>query len=511
MSAVATPKPRSASFPALPLAAAAGLGAIAFAPGAREMASRWLAPDGYYGHGPLVPAVCAWLLWRDREALGEVARSSSRAGLALVAAAVALLALSVLEDVHFTQNLALLGAVAGTALVLFGRAAVRRAWFALAFLAFMVPLPQLAIADLAFRLKMLAAALAAKAIALVGVPVVRSGSSLHLASASVTVDDACSGLRGLLAVLAIAAVFAHVERSRARAALALALAVPVAIAANVARILVLCALAAAGSRAAAEGPVHEATGLVVYAFAFLVFFALKTRPGGGDMAEGARDLPAADEPPVVHRAPPPKRVLLLLVLLAAGASVSAFGKERAALAESPRTKLVPREIGAWVGVDESLPQRVYRTLGTEDVLLRQYARPQVPGPVGLCVVHTQDAQRAHAPELCFAGEGLVRVEGDVRTIAVAGARIEANRALFRQGERTILVYYWYRLDGRDTPSHYDHWVDRLLRRVERGTSEGSLIRVSAAVDPGPRGLEAAEARIARFCAEALGPALAVLP
>lgn len=504
---------RGAPFPALPLAVATGLVAVAFAPGMLDMAGRWTAGDGYYAHGPLVPAVCAWVLWRERAGLRRTARGSSRVGLALVGGAVALLAVSLAESVNFGQNLALLGAVAGTALVIFGAPVVRRAWFALAFLAFMVPLPQVALIDLTFRLKMLAADIAVAILSGVGIAVVGSGNTIHLADVTLTVDDACSGLKGLIAIVAIAAVFAYLERSRARAALALALAVPVALFANVLRILVLCGLALAGSEAAREGPLHDATGLAVYGVAIAVFLGIRSRPGGGDEAEGARDLPAADQPPVVHRAPPPGRVVLLCLVLGAGALLTlALGFDRPAVAQSRRTPAVPQTIGPWAGVDAPLSPRVFVLLETEDVLLRYYVRAGSTVPVDLCIVHAQgDRGGAHPPEQCLVGEGFTPVERDVRTLRAGGREIPANRMVVRTAGTTLLVYYWYRAGGREWTGYLEHRLARLARRALGEAGESTLIRVSTRVDLFPEGLESAEARIAAFAAEALGEAIEVLP
>src|SRR5207244_33812 len=80
-----------------------------------------------------------------------------------------------------------------------------------------------------------------------GAPAVLQGSTIHLASTSVLVDDVCSGLRTLIALCVLAAVFAYLEPRRARAALMIALAVPIAVLANLVRILILCGFAAYGA------------------------------------------------------------------------------------------------------------------------------------------------------------------------------------------------------------------------------------------------------------------------
>jgi EpsI family protein len=506
----APPGAEPAPFPALGLAAALGLAGIAFAPGASDMVGRWLASDGYYGHGPLVPLVSIWAAARERERLRAIARGSSGAGLALVFAAVVVLAGSVLEDVHFTQNFALVLALAGLALVFVGAGWTRRLLFPLGFLVFMVPLPQVAVAQTTFTLKILAAKLAVAAIDLAGIPVVLDGSTIHLPSTSVTVDDVCSGLRTLVALAAIAVIFAYLERSRLRAALVLLLAGPIAIVANVARILLLCALAAYGCAAARpETWGHEATGLAVYAVALLLLMGLRSVPGGEAAEEAAAPPPAAAPP--LHRGPSPARTAAVLVLLGLGAAASlAFGFEGPSVERTTRTRAIPLEIGGWRGTDVPVQPRVFEILETEDVLVRRFASPRQAGPVDLYVVHAADSRKvAHPPEICFSGGGFVARERGVAALDLGGRAIPAVRMVLDRGPDTLLVYYWYRLDGRDTPSYLDHQLAALLRRVRRERREGSMVRLSTLVRGG--NVAAAEARIAAFAREALGPALEVLP
>jgi exosortase D (VPLPA-CTERM-specific) len=493
---------RAARFPALPLAAAVALGAVAFAPGFRDMVGRWLATDSYYGHGPLVPAVSAWLVFRDREALAAIPRRSSAAGLAVLAFAVLLLVASLVEDVHFTQNFALVAAVWGAALLLFGGPIVRRIRFPLAYLALMVPLPQVAIAHITFALKILAAKVAVAAIDLAGIPVLLDGSTIHLPSVSLTVDDVCSGLRTMIALLALAAIFAYFERSRARAALVVLLAAPIAVVANVVRILILCWLATIGSSAAHEGLGHELTGLSVYAVAVVLLMALRSIPGGA----AAPAAPAACTKagaPLPHRGPSAVRVGLMLGLLGMGAAAAvAFSGPAAASTATARTAAIPRRAGTWAGVDVPIGPRVYDLLETRDVLIRSYLRPGLVAPVDLYVVHAADSRKvAHPPEMCFSGGGFDLREETLATLRAGALSIPANRMVLDRGREAILVYYWYRLDGRDTAGFIEHQLAELLRRLRRERHEASMIRLTTAI--GPDGVAGAERRIAAFAAEAL--------
>jgi EpsI family protein len=496
--------------PAVILAVAA-LGAVAFAPGIRDMWGRWFAEGTYYGHGPLVPLVSGWFLWRDRERLRATPRGSSALGVALVAAALALALASVLEEVHFTQNFALVGAIAGAALALYGPAVVRAAWFPLAFLALMVPLPEVAIAHATFALKMFAARFAVGVIALGGWSVVLDGSTIHLATTSLTVDDVCSGLRTLFSLLALAAIFANLERSRGRALVVVAAAVPIAVVANVARILGLCALAANGFSIEPDGLAHELTGLSVFAVAALLLTGLRALPSASTGEEAPPPAPPPLDAAPADVAPSRLRLAVLVGLFAlAAAAATALDLAAPPPEATTATRAIPRVIGRWVGTDVPLEPRIHAILGTEDVLVRRYA--SVGGrEVVLYVVHAAESRRvAHPPEICFSGGGYVEREAGAATLAAAGGRaIPANRMVLERGGQALLVYYWFRLDGRDTASYLEHQLETLLRRVRRERREASMVRLSTSI--GPEGVAGAEARLKAFADEALGPALAAIP
>ncbi len=515
-SPAAAPEPSAAPAPTVPrsplpwpfLGVVAALTAVAFGPGVLDMVGRWMAEGTYYGHGPFVPAVTGWLIWRRRERLAAIGRRPSRLGLPVIAGSVLLLAASVVEDVHFTQNAALCGVIFGVALTVFGRAVIREIWPALAFLLFMVPLPQVGIVHLTFELKILAARISVALIDGLGVPAVLDGSTIHLPSASFQVDDACSGLRVLIGLLAFATVFAILETSRWRAALTLLLAVPVAVLANVGRILLLCRLATSGYSIDPEAPLHEGSGLVVYAVAFLLLLAVRALPGRDEEDEPSGDATAAPG----HAAPSRGLVAATVALLALGATASltfAYGQPTPERTE--RTKGIPLEIGAWRGVPVELSPRVFVILDTEDVVFHRYAKTAASSfPVDLYVVHAAESRKvAHPPEICFTGGGYLTRERQVATLSAAeGREIPTNRMLLERGPSRLLVYHWYRLDGKDTPSYVDHQISSLLRRVRRERREASMIRLSTPVAEGAEGLERAEARIAAFASEALGTALA---
>ncbi len=267
---------RSRSVPsALDLVVVLGAVAVLYAGVVPAMVQDWRI-DENYSHGFLVPAVTLYLLWDRRRDLAEAARRArgSWAGLALCLGSLALYVLGRAGAELFLQRSSLVFLLMGAVLWLWGWGVFRKALFPLAFLLFMVPLPYLVYDSVAFPLKLLAARVATETLFWLGVPVFREGNVIHLASQTLEVADACSGIRSLVSLLALSVVYAYfMGRGGWRRVLLVFSAVPIAVAANAFRVTGTGLLTHYVSPKAAEGFFHTFSGWLVFVVAFVLLFA----------------------------------------------------------------------------------------------------------------------------------------------------------------------------------------------------------------------------------------------
>jgi exosortase len=257
-----------------------------------RMWERWNNTHGYYQHGPLVvpiSLVMAWLIVRKRGLPLESTRGSRWAGMALVIGAMLVHLLSMYPRVTFLSGMMIPPAIAGCMLYLGGWAMLGRLWFPVAFLFFMVPLPDVTINDINFPLKLFAASASTSIVDASGVSAYVRGSDIVLQGGTrLTVEDACSGLRSLISLMAFATLFTYACKLRGyKRALLFLSAVPVAVAANIVRIVVLTLVAHSyGVKLATPGGwVHDTMGYVVFVVAFCIMFLLEELL---DLLPGAR-------------------------------------------------------------------------------------------------------------------------------------------------------------------------------------------------------------------------------
>jgi exosortase len=259
-----------------------------------RMWERWHVATGYYSHGPLVVPISlavAWIIIRRNGLPMCSTRSSRIVAMVMLIGALLIHLASMYARVIFVSGFMILPIIAAFVLYLGGWPMLRRLWFPIAFLAFMVPLPDLTIYNLNFHLKIFAAEASTAIVNAVGVPAYLKGSDIFLQGGKqLTVEDACSGLRSLISLVAFATLFTYACRLRGYKRLLLLLsAVPIAVVANVVRIAVLTVVANNYSVALATpgGRVHDLMGFVVFVIAFCIMFLLE---GLLDLLPGAASV-----------------------------------------------------------------------------------------------------------------------------------------------------------------------------------------------------------------------------
>lgn len=233
------------------------------------------APESLYSHAMFIPLISLFFVWRQRELLGKAPLAPSPLlgyPLLLMGCLMLLLGdfLGFMTLVHFS----LLPVVCGLCFLMLGRPATVVLWFPLAFLFFMLPAPYSIISVISFKSKMLATESAVELGQLLTLNFVQDGSYVFLGSEKnrLMVGDVCGGMRSLIALLAFGALMAYISKTRGWARIVILLISPaVAIAANVARIFFLCVVGYIWDSEAAI-IVHDASGIGIFAFAFVLLF-----------------------------------------------------------------------------------------------------------------------------------------------------------------------------------------------------------------------------------------------
>lgn len=249
-----------------------GLVLLLYAPILKQLSVQWWT-DPEYGHGFFIPLLSVYVLWRERPIWLAKQRKPSNLGLPVMGAAVALLLLGSLGAELFISRFSLVVLLAGMILFCTGWEVLRAVSFPLGYLSLMIPIPVIVYNQITFPLQLLASRLATSCLELVQIPVLRDGNILTFSNYSLEVVEACSGIRSLLTLIALAVAYGYLlERRRWVRVLLVVLMVPSAIVSNALRITGAGVMAHHFGPKAAEGFLHEFSSWVIFLTSLLLMF-----------------------------------------------------------------------------------------------------------------------------------------------------------------------------------------------------------------------------------------------
>jgi exosortase len=246
---------------------------LLYAPVIVGLAGEWYHDDNY-SHGFLIPLISAYLIWKKRARLKELINPSGDiGGVALILLGMAMFVLANAAAEYFTLRVSLVVTLFGLVWYLLGRKVAIAAWFEILFLLFMIPLPYVLYYSLTAPMQLLATKVTVKLLNLIGMTAVRQGNIIHLPGYSLEVAEACSGLRSLISLLALGAVYARLtQKDLSRQIILFLSTIPIAVAANIFRVFFTAVGAYTISRELAEDFLHTLSGMMVFVVAFIMLF-----------------------------------------------------------------------------------------------------------------------------------------------------------------------------------------------------------------------------------------------
>jgi len=234
------------------------------------MRERFLALESYYTHGWLVPFICLWLVYRKKKNLKKITIKPAISGLFILIFGLFAHILGLASQIKFVSGFSLVFVLLGLSLYLAGKDYTKEILFAILFLVFMVPLPRVLIIHISFRMKLLAAEAGTSLINWFNIPAYRAGSIVYLPNTSLTIGSPCSGLRSLISLTALGALFAYLsDLPKVKKIILFISAIPLALAANILRIGMLLWVAYVYGHDVAIGRFHDISGVLVFIFAIM--------------------------------------------------------------------------------------------------------------------------------------------------------------------------------------------------------------------------------------------------
>ncbi len=237
------------------------------------MVHDWLTVEEM-GHGIFVPFVAGYVIWINRREVFAPPLRHSWWGVPVVVWGFLQSVLGTVGADYFLTRMGFFIALIGVIWTMAGFDMLRRLAFPLFLLLFTIRIPLFIYSRITFPLQLLASKLAAFGLSLIGIPVLREGNVLELASQKLDVVEACSGIRSLISLSFLALVYGRFfDRKVWMRWTLLVASVPIAIVANSGRIVITGILSEI-KKEFATGAYHSFEGWVIFMVDLVILISL---------------------------------------------------------------------------------------------------------------------------------------------------------------------------------------------------------------------------------------------
>ena len=481
------------------------------------LAGRWRY-DPYYSHGALVFIVSLCLVWHLRRKLVSVAPRGNAAGIALIVLAAFLHLLGIRGDFLLISAFSLLLLIAGLILTSWGWERLKLLSFPLAFVLFALPLPYVLIQKVSLKLQLITSGLVTVIWSFLGLPIRRYGVHLEFASFSLTVADACSGLRSIICIIALGTLIAYLASGRFLRRISFPVAgVSIALGANLLRIISTALIGELFGGETATAFFEHFSGFLFFGMAFFLMIALakalgcsfdftkkrnllglKSQPirkegregwkesmvgwmgwmrarahgwkiGRMEAKEGSkyRERNAREEKMYLHMA----TFVLLVITLTATFVVHGPTSQ----GELPVLSIFQTGLPGWQV--REIKQEI--TWPGEKVVWQDLIKSGFP-TVNMFVRYATNERARHSPETCSVAGGWIPLETKRHKIQLSNERsFPANLMTLIRGQERMVTLYWFVRDNRVIAGSIEYYMATVWRLWLTGSSKGTYVQLSA--------------------------------
>ena len=400
----------------------------------------------------LLPLVSGYIVYLKWPQIRQQPWRPSSWGILLLVLWVGLFIISRMIVDSYTPPLSFFLLITGLMVLLGGWQIFKLLAFPLMLLFIMIPPPNIVTSRITLPLQLLSSQLAAWFLQLVGIPLVLQGNIIDLGVRQLQVVSACSGLRYILALLALGLIFCYFfQRRYWKGGVLIVSVIPAAILANAARVSAMAIFPSLQ-----EGFWHLFSGWLIFIFCFGLLMLLNWLLNHfwpppvevtGESAATAAVPGEASESVIPFSLASRLVVALILVVLATPLAYH--------LGQPPPLKLVqsfdnfPLQLGPWQGRRQFMDQEIFKKTEASDYLEAEYFSKDY-GQVSLYIAYYERQQSFgglwHTPQTCMIGGGWKTLrDGTMEIFPKSG--LKANYLLQEKSGVKLLVYFWHLQQG----------------------------------------------------------------
>ncbi|WP_421621952.1 exosortase A [Alkalilimnicola ehrlichii] len=485
---------------------------VAFFPTFTSMVETWQRSETF-AHGFLIVPIVAFLVFRLRHELASLQPRPCLLAVIPLVLITLMWVMGELVDVISVRQFAAVLMVPTLVWLVLGSEITRRLQFPLAYLLFAVPFGEFMVEPMMIW----TADFTVAAIRLTGVPVYRDGLYFDLPTGRWSVVAACSGVRYLIASVALGTLFAYLMyRSWTRRLIFVAIAILVPIVANWLRAYGIVMIGHLSDMRLAAGVDHLLYGWVFFGVVILLMFLIGALWREDHLSTGQNSGDKTPGTGVAEPAPRTGRLVtataLALLLTVSGPLYAGWMNHRD-LGEVQGLGSGPLLVEGWQAASEADAEPWtpgYRNARASRGGL--VVQEEAGHAVGLHIDYYR-AQHRHGNMVGWANTLAGRHRDDWRQhsggrTAVPGIDRQGDRVLLSGPDgRRVVAWRWYWVGGRLTTSGHEVKAREALSRLLGGRDDAALVVLYADYRNDPA---EAEAALAQYAAQALPQALRLL-
>jgi exosortase A len=456
------------------------------------MVDVWITNETFT-HGFLIFPISLWLIWQKRETISVIIPSSEPRVLVLILPVLAFWFIGRMVDVEVVQQLTMLSLVSLTIWLILGRWVLLALLFPFMYLFFAVPLGQ----SLIPPMMDFTADFTVTLIKLTGIPIYRDGLYFTLPSGNWSVVEECSGVRYLIASLALGTIYAYITyQSYAKRSIFFVMAIIVPILANGLRAFGIVMLGHFSGMTLAVGADHLLYGWVFFGIIIFLMFYIGNFWADKPLAENAggkiEQVDPSDPAKVKIQ---PSLILLLALVFTATSLYSFYLAHRQFTVPQDITHRLPGNFEGWQ-YDENLGLAWQPETSNADVKTSKtyrFGSEIVQTDVSVFLYQRQGAEAISSVNRLtnpYGGAWRITYSSDLQENDIFVRENELRRS-----NQKILVWSWYRVGQLDTPNRY---IAKFLEAYQRIFTSRTDVSIISIATPLRENKQAAQDRLREF-------------
>lgn len=442
---------------------------------------------GDYGHGYLVLAISAYLIFTNRKKLADLTPCPEYKAIAAIFLAALLWVLAALVDIATLQSIALLLLFISMVWAVVGNRVMLLLAFPLLYISFAIPvwfplspLLQNITADAVFWI-----------IRIMEIPAMRVENVIAVPAGRLSIEEACSGLRYLLASLTLGALYGYMNYRTLRSRLIVVLIVAgAAVFANILRVLIVVYL---GYKTDMQHPlVYDHLSLGWYLFAGVVavllfldvaLYKIFQQARSADDSESIIDSDdALLRPCRKNKFQIGAYMLLVAGMVSAGPATVIWLNSQSVTVQhrDSQALLVAAEGWTFEQVSEDGWAPKYKGADTQKMYLQNQHGQQVHLFLGLYPVQKQGEELINDQNR-IADDVVWHTQYQKERVVDAGQHKVLEQVLKNNAGEQRLVWYWYRVAGQATINKYQAKALQVLGLIQ-GTPHAAVIAISSELE-----------------------------